>query len=429
MNPNGFNPNSFNNIPPFNPNLAYFYQLPLNPLQFQPFVNLQSSLSPFTLQQLQQFNAAQSIFNQQALFMRNTPTMIPQIPFPSQNPPPCLVIDDDSNHSFEPKIEPKYASIRLHSRNESMTTKEEFTATPKIEEKIEEDYRWKSEPSNSDDSSDESTIFKEKLEASEVTSRIFSDRSSHSINLPKDCRGNLKADLKEMIVFIIHHHGQIRETDLAKARMKYASDPTLSKVFETLYSKFSSTFKTRAEIVKYITRKAFSTIKNNSKRKVDSSSKEACEVLCKRYFQTSSEEIQSSGVEIDKRERFLQLLFPYQKNSKNKVQDMELISKLMSSKEFYEDYCLYVKNLDSILEADNNRKIPKFINHIISCIKKNQLDNILKYKRVPWLKTWIENTKSLAKELSYSIQWKSQQAPTKQVKKEKSQKSKASEEN
>jgi len=384
------------------------------------------SLSPFALQQLQlqQLNAAQTLFNnisaQQTLFMRNTQSMIPQ------NPPPCLVIDDDSNHSFEPKIEPKYASIRLQSKNTSMTTKEEFTATPKIEEKIEEDYRWKSE---ADSSSGDESSFREKIEASDITSRIFSDISSHSINLPKDCKGNLKADLKEMIIFIINHHGQIRESDLAKARMKYAADPTLLKVFETLYSKFSSTFKTRAEIVKYITRKAFSTIKNNSKRKVDCSSKEACEVLCKRYFQTSSEDIQSSGVEIDKRERFLQLLFPYQKNSKNKVQDMELISKLMSSKEFYEDYCLYVKNLDSILEADNNRKIPKFINHIISCIKKNQLDNILKYKRVPWLKTWIENTKGLAKELAYSIQWKSQQAPAKQLKKEKPQKTKASEEN
>ncbi len=428
MNPNGFNGNAFTNIPQFNPNLAYFYQFPLNSLNYQPFVNMQS-LSPFAIQQLQlqQLNAAQSLFNnisaQQSLFMRNTPSMIPQMPFPNQTP---LVIDDDSNHSFEPKIEPKYASIRLQSKNTSMTTKEEFTATPKIEEKIEEDYRWKSEDDSS--SGDEST-FKEKLEAYDVTSRVFSDISSHSINLPKDCKGNLKADLKEMIVFIINHHGQIRESDLAKARMKYAADPTLLKVFETLYSKFSSTFKTRAEIVKYITRKAFSTIKNNSKRRVDCSSKEACETLCKRYFQTSSEDIQSSGVEIDKRERFLQLLFPYQKNSKNKVQDMELISKLMSSKEFYEDYCLYVKNLDSILEADNNRKIPKFINHIISCIKKNQLDNILKYKRVPWLKTWIENTKGLAKELAYSIQWKSQQAPAKQLKKEKSQKTKVSEEN
>ena len=104
MNPNGFNGNAFTNIPQFNPNLAYFYQFPLNSLQYQPFVNMQSP-SPFAIQQLQlqQLNAAQTLFNnisaQQTLFMRNTQPMIPQ------NPPSCLVIDDDSNHSFEPNCQ------------------------------------------------------------------------------------------------------------------------------------------------------------------------------------------------------------------------------------------------------------------------------------------------------------------------------------
>ena len=189
---------------------------------------------------------------------------------------------------------------------------------------------------------------------------------------------------------------------------------------KSLYSKYACTFKTRAEIVKYITRKAFSTIKNNSKKESDANSKEACKALCKRYFQVSSEEIQNSGVDIENRERFLQLLFPYQKNSKNKLQDMELISKLMSSKEFYQDYCLYVQELESILETDNNRKLSKFITFIITCINKGQIGNIMKYKRVPWLKAWLDNTKIVARELAFSIQWKGQQTSSKKVKKERS---------
>jgi len=371
----------------------------------------------------QHFNTNQTFFgNYNPLFLRNSPTTFPSVPAiqPISN---CIVIDDESNKTFDNKLEidEQYTAIKLQKKSTSMTTaKEEYSETAKIEEKIEEDLKWKLESLEDGRSSDADTIyFKEKFEHCDDIITPLSESGSYSIILPKDYKGNQKLQLREMILFIIRHHGRIREEDLIKVRVKYQSDPILLKIFETLYSKYSTTFKTRAEIVKYITRKAFSTIKNNSKRKVDSSAKEACEVLCKRYFQTSSEEMQSSGVDLEKRERFLQLLFPYQKNSKNKVQDMELISKLMSSKEFYEDYCLYVKNLDSILEADNNRKLPKFINHILSCVKKNQLENILKYKRVPWLKTWIDNTKSLAKELAFSIQWKSQQTPLKQPKREK----------
>ena len=425
MNPNNFNQRTFNHSISQNPSCGYFYPFPINtfnPMNYQ-FLNMQ----PLQTFPFQQFNTTQTFFGNfctpQTLFFRNSPSIFSSRP--DQVSSNCIIIDDEPNRTFEKKLQldEQYAAIKLHRKSTSITTeKEEYSETAKIEEKIEEELKWKSEGSLVEDgrSSDGSmSNFKEKLESCDDTITHLSETGSYSIILPKDYKGNQKLQLREMIMFIIRHHGRIREDDLLKVRANYQSDPTLLKIFEALYSKYSATFKTRAEIVKYITRKAFSTIKNNSKRKVDSSSKEACEELCKRYFQASSEEIQSSGVDLEKRERFLQLLFPYQKNSKNKVQDLELISKLMSSKEFYEDYCLYVKNLDSILEADNNRKLPKFINHILSCVKKNQLENILKFKRVPWLKTWIENTKSLAKELAFSIQWKSQQTPSKQHKKEK----------
>jgi hypothetical protein len=219
----------------------------------------------------------------------------------------------------------------------------------------------------------------------------------------------LKTQIKEMVEFFVNCYGRIRDVDLLNQKSKYSNNPVLAQVYEILIKKYESTFKTRAEIVKYITRKAFSTIKNNSKKEADLSSKEACKTLCKRYFQVSSEEIQNSGVDIENRERFLQLLFPYQKNSKNKVQDKEIISKLMSSKEFYADFCLYVQDLETILEADNNRKLMKFVNFVISCINKGQLNAISKFKRVPWLKAWLENTKIVAQELAFSIQWKGQQ--------------------
>lgn len=285
--------------------------------------------------------------------------------------------------------------------------------------KLQKARQTKQSRKKSFDEDDDDDDFDEKLEAWD-DDRTSDGPDSHITDLSGNPKVNLRVQLKEMVEFIIAHFGRIREEDLLRERLKYQHSPILSQVFEVLNSKYSCTFKTRAEIVKYITRKAFSTIKNNSKKESDSSSREACKALCKRYFQVSSEEIQSSGVDIENRERFLQLLFPYQKNSKNKLQDIDLISKLMSSKEFYQDYCLYVQDLETILEADNNRKLSKFITFILNCVSKGQIQNIMKYKRVPWLKAWLDNTKMVARELAFNIQWKSQQKSDKTIKKEKS---------
>lgn len=416
MNPASFNQGPYITPTKLNPNLMHMYQFPMLPMNYQ--MLSMPTVNPFPSIAAQQLTAMQLFYgnlaNQQLLFSRNSPNMFSSALQNNSAFSNCYVIDEDPTINFSKQqmnfIDPEYIKLRQNIIGKDFIEKEEYMTYPKIEQKLEEDTEDKSEADYEGKQESFDDDFQEKQEAFDSSSCDKTSVSAFSSGVKTT---NLKLQLKEIITFIIEHHGQIRTTDLEKERAKYQNDPVLSRIFNVLYSKYSSTFKTRAEIVKYITRKAFSTIKNNSKNKVDSSSKEAYEVLCKRYFQSSSEEIQSSGVDIEKRERFLQLLFPYQKNSKNKVQDTELITKLMSSKEFYEDYCLYVKNLDSILEADNNRKLPKFINHIISCIKRNQLDNIMKYKRVPWLKSWIENTKALAKELAFSIQWKSQQKPSK----------------
>ena len=324
----------------------------------------------------------------------------------------------------------EYFSVKDDSSNEGQSCKVEAKVEYKIEESdsagdlLEHGWQEKHEVFDDDEEEDDVEVntFRAKQEYSDDDKSSENYKKCVTTSFEGNQRVNLKVQLKEMIDFLIEHYGRIRDTDLTEERKKYQSNPVLANVFEVLYSKYACTFKTRAEIVKYITRKAFSTIKNNSKKESDANSKEACKALCKRYFQVSSEEIQNSGVDIENRERFLQLLFPYQKNSKNKLQDMELISKLMSSKEFYQDYCLYVQELESILETDNNRKLSKFITFIITCINKGQIGNIMKYKRVPWLKAWLDNTKIVARELAFSIQWKGQQTSSKKVKKEKTDK-------
>lgn len=409
-------PNGFNQRPaliPSNPGYDINYY---NPIQFNFQMPAISPQQLFAYQQWQTFQAFYRTYaNQQPIFIRESPKVMSPSPYKIGTPSTCIVIDDETNKNFDEEVLKYQQAVSIGKQNFAGY----FDIPQKMEEKIEDGIRQKIEYNFEKNLGDyDDSDIEEKQEASDTQSESVQSHSNSSMdrlsNYPQS--NNLKVQLREIVMFIIQNHGQAKGCQLEKERVKYQHDETLCLVFDTLNKKYSGTFKTRAEVVKYITRKAFSTIKNNSKKKVDSSSKESYEILCKRYFQASSQEIQDSGVDIEKRERFLQLLFPYQKNSKNKVQDMELISKLMSSKEFYEDYCLYVKNLDSILEADNNRKLPKFINFILSCVKKNQVDQILKYKRVPWLKSWIDNTKGLARELAFGIQWKSQQAPSKQLK-------------
>lgn len=426
-----------------NPNFAYFGPFPVAQMQYQ-FAQMQN-WPALPLQYNLNHPYYRNLALQKQMMLNNSPSTARCGSATNENTSVCTIFDDDhEKHDFftarsikaeqfdddsssvqeiKPKIE------FLVDRDEISSSSEMGIIKPKIEAKLEfkvessdnsdlkmgRAWQIKREAAYEDD--DDEDDFEDKDETW--------DQKVPSLGKPQEGnqKGNLKSQLKEMIDFIIEHYGRIREADLVSQKMKYMHSPVLLRVFELLYEKYACTFKTRAEIVKYITRKAFSTIKNNSKKDTEASSKEACKVLCKRYFQVSSEEIQNTGVDIENRERFLQLLFPYQKNSKNKLQDMELISKLMSSKEFFADYCLYVQDLETILEADNNRKLNKFIVFIISCINKGQIDDIMKYKRVPWLKAWLDNTKIVAKELAFSIQWKGQQttatASTTSVKKAK----------
>jgi len=425
------NPHAFNMRPMFipmaqNPNFAYYGPFPVAQMQYQ-------------LSQMQNFSTLPLQFNLNHPFYRNLalPKQMMLNNSPStgrctnENTSVCTIFDDDhEKHDIltarsikTEEVDDDSSSVqeikpKIEFLVDELSSYSEVGIKPKIEAKVEfklessdsSDLKvgraWpiKREVSEDDDDEDDDETWDQKVSSVGNTKFGMSQEGSQ--------KGTLKSQLKDMIDFIIEHYGRIREADLVSQKMKYVHSPVLMRVFDLLYEKYACTFKTRAEIVKYITRKAFSTIKNNSKKDSEASSKEACKVLCKRYFQVSSEEIQNTGVDIENRERFLQLLFPYQKNSKNKLQDNELISKLMSSKEFFEDYCLYVQDLDTILEADNNRKLNKFIVFIISCINKGQIDDIMKYKRVPWLKAWLDNTKIVAKELAFSIQWKGQQTST-----------------
>jgi len=104
-------------------------------------------------------------------------------------------------------------------------------------------------------------------------------------------------------------------------------------------------------------------------------------------------------------------------SSKNDSISAEIIVQAFASEEFSRGFQEYLQTLDRGLELDNNKKIDKFIRFIETSIKRNSvkvpfwalcdcsnlfLKDVKKYKRVPWLKIWVEETKRVAYELVYA---------------------------
>ena len=231
-------------------------------------------------------------------------------------------------------------------------------------------------------------------------------KSNLNIKLNQDTKHfsqTQKERVKKLLLYIINNLGKVKDTDLIQERETYKDDPTLIKLFDVLVERYSSAFKTKDEILKYITRKAFSTIQSDFKKRSGSSECQTSETLCKRYFKTSMKEIEKLGININHRESFLQVLFPYRKNCKNKARYQGLISKLASSSEFYEDYCLFLNNFKDIMEIEKEKKVSVFVSFLADCVQRKNLDEITQYKRIPWLETWIQLANITAQEMSAAL--------------------------
>jgi len=214
----------------------------------------------------------------------------------------------------------------------------------------------------------------------------------------------LKFRVKRMLTYLLENFGKVKESDLNNEKARYADEPILVELFDALVKRYSSTFKTKDEILKYITRKAFTTIRSNYKQ--DSNPKRngmMSNALCKRYFRVSSDEVEKLGIDINHRESFLQVLFPYRKNCKNKARYKDLIERLASSQEFYEDYCTFVHEFMNIMESEKDKKANLFVPFLLDCVRKGNVEEVANYKRIPWLETWIRLAEITAEEIGVAL--------------------------
>jgi len=226
--------------------------------------------------------------------------------------------------------------------------------------------------------------------------------------LPQLCDQNksVKAHLKDIIYFVLNNFGILSEEEMKVEKLKYRNNQELSAVFEALITKYTSTVKSREEIMKYTFRKSVKFMKQKVKNemKKGATSDYGSDTSLKRHFTTflneMSEKIEDGLDDEDSASASASKnLMPVMQNATANNISPDMISEAFASEEFRIGFHQYVQTLERSLEFDNNKKIDKFVKFIEGAMKKNSIKDIKKFKRIPWLKTWVESTKRVAVEL------------------------------
>jgi len=232
----------------------------------------------------------------------------------------------------------------------------------------------------------------------ESSSPKSATKSSQSVlDLPDDPEIRLEAQVKFIIHFFINNYGKIPENDFEAERAKYSHHAKLTQVFDVLALKYASTNKTKEELVKWVLRKAIRATKKNIKADLKLDQRELSQSICKRYFKEGSPSQSDDAEELDE---LADTLLPFKKNSKNKTMNSSFITEIFSSEEFRNDYSSFMDNFDQMADGEISEKVPKFVNYVMKCVKKDNIQDIAKYKRMPWLKLWAGSAKKIAEELN-----------------------------
>ncbi len=225
----------------------------------------------------------------------------------------------------------------------------------------------------------------------------------------------LRAKIIMMVKFFIENSGKKANQEIQANKTLYASStPILSELFDKLTERYASTSKCREDMVRFALRKALSFLRESLKEQYNLSSKAASMLMCQRYFKLESSEL-SESVDLEDEEKMLNFLLPYKKNSRNKTANGRFITEIFSSEVFRQDYVKYLSKFEEIFQEDNQIKIQRFADYLMTCVKTERLDKIRNYKRLPWLKVWEEPTKIIAFEL-YSSSFQSYSSSSKKLK-------------
>jgi len=210
---------------------------------------------------------------------------------------------------------------------------------------------------------------------------------------------DLRTQLERMVRLILSSI-KGREGDSAEAaKAIYAKTPILLQLYDKLIMKYYSAKKCREDIVRYILRKAFKTFRTDLVKKEKINQKKASLILCKSYFQSKFEDLQKSGVNLDNEEALFDFIMPFKKNSKNKTMNTNFVLEVFSSEGFTQAYLQFLSQFEELIQIDNNKKLEKLLDLLVTCVEKNDLTKLGGFNRLPWLDIWLEDTINIAHSL------------------------------
>ena len=207
-----------------------------------------------------------------------------------------------------------------------------------------------------------------------------------------------RKDIRPLVTYLLNNIGTSKEKELSEFRALYASDHLLSALIDILMRRYTSSQKTKEEMVKYTLRKALRWLRNKVAKTADTDPKKGgMKVLIQKYFGEDLKD--KEGFENLDDDEIVEKFLPFKKDSKIKTMNTTFVAELFKSKEFAKEYQEFLKGFSNIMVVDNNRKIEKFISFLENCYSNGSFEKLKNYKRIPWLNAWITGTLTQAKEM------------------------------
>ena len=215
--------------------------------------------------------------------------------------------------------------------------------------------------------------------------------SSPMVDLPNDSNIRTEAQIKYMIQFFVNNHGIIKENEMQTERSRYTHDKKLLKLFDTLNRKYSSTTKTKEELIKWVIRRAIKSGKDH-----ETENEENCEKTLKKLHSEDGQKASPNHDDEESHDVWIESLLPFKKSSKNKTMNSQFLAEIFASERFRADYHTFMGEIEKVIEEDTADKMRRFLQFVIDCVNKDTMEKIIKYRRVPWLKKWGNNARKIA---------------------------------
>jgi len=178
---------------------------------------------------------------------------------------------------------------------------------------------------------------------------------------------------------------ELVRVSLKQEKKKFRKDDKHAYIFSILVTEYSQRIKTKEEIIKYTMRKCFKFVSEKIMKISSSNNKSSLTALCKRYFKNTKADPD--------------MLLPFREKSKNKTMNSYFLEDLFSSEEFVADYMEFLEHLEEVLVDDNEKRIDNYLKYLQKYLKKDKIDGVEKFKRIPWPRIWLEKTKIISHEL------------------------------